>query len=72
MHLRTGFHEAIGDTMALSVATPGHLHKIGLLSTVQQDKGQYLNMTPSLFSVELLDSVSLICNAIACKPCGSA
>jgi peptidyl-dipeptidase A len=26
-----GFHEAIGDTMALSVATPKHLNKIGLL-----------------------------------------
>lgn len=28
---RTGFHEAIGDTIALSVSTPKHLHKIGLL-----------------------------------------
>jgi len=27
-----GFHEAIGDTIALSVGTPGHLQKIGLLS----------------------------------------
>lgn len=26
-----GFHEAIGDTMALSVATPNHLKKINLL-----------------------------------------
>lgn len=26
-----GFHEAIGDTIALSVSTPKHLHKIGLL-----------------------------------------
>ncbi|KAB0802038.1 hypothetical protein PPYR_04224 [Photinus pyralis] len=26
-----GFHEAVGDTIALSVATPEHLHKIGLL-----------------------------------------
>ncbi len=26
-----GFHEAIGDVMALSVATPKHLSKIGLL-----------------------------------------
>lgn len=27
-----GFHEAIGDTIALSVCTPGHLQKIGLLT----------------------------------------
>lgn len=26
-----GFHEAIGDTIALSVSTPKHLNKIGLL-----------------------------------------
>ncbi|CAG7729070.1 unnamed protein product, partial [Allacma fusca] len=26
-----GFHEAIGDLMALSVQTPHHLHGIGLL-----------------------------------------
>ncbi|CAG0921783.1 unnamed protein product [Notodromas monacha] len=26
-----GFHEAIGDTLALSVSTPGHLQAIGLL-----------------------------------------
>ncbi len=28
---KQGFHEAIGDTLALSVATPKHLKKIGLL-----------------------------------------
>ena len=27
-----GFHEAIGDTLALSVATPKHLHTVGLLN----------------------------------------
>lgn len=26
-----GFHEAIGDVMALSVSTPGHMNKIGLI-----------------------------------------
>ena len=30
----TGFHEAIGDTMALSVQTPVHLNSIGLLEKV--------------------------------------
>jgi len=29
-----GFHEAIGDTMALSVNTPNHLFQVGLLDTV--------------------------------------
>ncbi|XP_061000303.1 angiotensin-converting enzyme isoform X3 [Dama dama] len=28
-----GFHEAIGDVLALSVSTPTHLHKINLLSS---------------------------------------
>lgn len=28
-----GFHEAIGDVLALSVSTPAHLHKINLLSS---------------------------------------
>ena len=28
-----GFHEAIGDVLALSVSTPMHLHKINLLSS---------------------------------------
>ena len=27
-----GFHEAVGDTIALSVSTPAHLRKIGLLA----------------------------------------
>ncbi|KAG1680451.1 Angiotensin-converting enzyme [Nymphon striatum] len=33
----SGFHEAIGDTLALSVMTPEHLHKIGLLDSVVND-----------------------------------
>ncbi|KAK7092762.1 uncharacterized protein [Littorina saxatilis] len=38
-----GFHEAIGDTMALSVATPVHLHKIGLLNKVENDTDADIN-----------------------------
>jgi hypothetical protein len=30
----SGFHEAIGDTMALSVQTPKHLQSVGLLQDV--------------------------------------
>lgn len=34
-----GFHEAIGDVLALSVSTPTHLHKIGLLDHDANDMG---------------------------------
>ena len=33
--LFSGFHEAIGDTMALSVQTPKHLQSVGLLEVVE-------------------------------------
>lgn len=39
----SGFHEAIGDTMALSASTPQHLHKIGLLTNIENDKGIICN-----------------------------
>ncbi|XP_035657900.1 angiotensin-converting enzyme-like isoform X3 [Branchiostoma floridae] len=34
-----GFHEAVGDTIALSVNTPGHLKKIGLLQNIEGNQG---------------------------------
>lgn len=34
-----GFHEAIGDVLALSVSTPKHLHSIGLLDKVENNPG---------------------------------
>lgn len=34
-----GFHEAIGDVLSLSVSTPSHLKKIGLLSNATEDEG---------------------------------
>ena len=36
-----GFHEAIGDLMTLSVMTPSHLHKIGLLDKFEEDEGEF-------------------------------
>jgi hypothetical protein len=33
---REGFHEAIGDTLALSVSTPKHLQAIGLLTDYEE------------------------------------
>lgn len=38
-----GFHEAIGDVIALSVITPKHLSRIGLLPNVTQSKEADLN-----------------------------
>lgn len=35
----SGFHEAIGDVMALSVQTPKHLRKINLLAPGNDDEG---------------------------------
>ena len=34
-----GFHEAVGDTIALSVQTPDHLKAIGLLEKVSNSYG---------------------------------
>ncbi|XP_064087199.1 angiotensin-converting enzyme-like [Macrobrachium nipponense] len=38
-----GFHEAVGDVLALSVATPKHLQKIGLLEKVEDDPESEIN-----------------------------
>uniref|UniRef100_A0A8C3L470 Angiotensin-converting enzyme n=1 Tax=Chrysolophus pictus TaxID=9089 RepID=A0A8C3L470_CHRPC len=38
-----GFHEAIGDVMSLSVSTPSHLQKIGLLSSAVEDEESNIN-----------------------------
>lgn len=35
-----GFHEAVGDVMALSVSTPKHLHSIKLLDQVMENEGE--------------------------------
>ena len=34
-----GFHEAVGDVLALSVSTPKHLNTIGLLKEFEEDEG---------------------------------
>ena len=43
----SGFHEAVGDTLALSVLTPKHLYNIGLLDSVTDDKEADLNFLMS-------------------------
>jgi hypothetical protein len=35
-----GFHEAVGDLMSLSVDTPTHLQKLGLLKDYKSDEGR--------------------------------
>ena len=41
MLFETGFHEAIGDVMSLSVSTPAHLEEIGLLPGYIPDPGNH-------------------------------
>lgn len=41
-----GFHEAIGDVLALSVATPKHLQSIGLLDKVESNRGEFPPFQP--------------------------
>ncbi|XP_072174092.1 angiotensin-converting enzyme-like [Diadema setosum] len=38
-----GFHEAVGDTIALSVVTPDYLHTIELLESKEIDRAQEIN-----------------------------
>ncbi|XP_041734342.1 angiotensin-converting enzyme-like isoform X1 [Coregonus clupeaformis] len=43
-----GFHEAIGDVLALSVATPKHLKEIGLLDVVEDNQESTINYLMSI------------------------
>lgn len=38
-----GFHEAVGDVMSLSVSSPKHLEKIGLLKNYVDDEEAKIN-----------------------------
>lgn len=38
-----GFHEAVGDVLSLSVSTPKHLKKIGLLTGFEDDEENKIN-----------------------------
>lgn len=57
----SGFHEAIGDTISLSVATPRHLKAVGLLDNTWEDHETDIN---HLFSIAM-DKVALIPSAYA-------
>ncbi|KAJ8264684.1 hypothetical protein GJAV_G00152490 [Gymnothorax javanicus] len=43
-----GFHEAIGDVLALSVSTPDHLYSIGLLDKVESNHDSDINYLLSI------------------------
>lgn len=51
-----GFHEAVGDVMALSVSTPKHLRKINLLNSTDDDQDSDINQ---LFNMAL-DKVAFL------------
>ena len=49
-----GFHEAMGDTLSLSVDTPQHLKKIGLLQSYVNDDGAWFHTsTWAIFEQQL-------------------
>ncbi|XP_072173958.1 angiotensin-converting enzyme-like protein Ace3 [Diadema setosum] len=50
------FHEAIGDTIALSAATPSYFHRLGLLSEPHYDYESTINflMEKALFKIAFL------------------
>eukprot|EP00057_Strongylocentrotus_purpuratus_P002482 XP_003724613.1 PREDICTED: angiotensin-converting enzyme isoform X4 [Strongylocentrotus purpuratus] len=51
-----GFHEAVGDVLALSVSTPAHLYEIGLLEEIEDDDEADLNFLMSM----ALDKISFL------------
>lgn len=57
-----GFHEAIGDVMALSVSTPKHLHKIKLLEHLEDNIGKQIGTLH--YKVDLSASVFKKCSAL--------
>ncbi|XP_041468678.1 angiotensin-converting enzyme-like [Lytechinus variegatus] len=51
-----GFHEAVGDVLALSVSTPKHLQQVGLIDEVVDDDEADLNFLMSM----ALDKISFL------------
>lgn len=54
-----GFHEAIGDVLALSVSTPKHLESIGLLKKVENNPGMWLQLHAAEHKAALIFKMSL-------------
>nr|XP_039267513.1 angiotensin-converting enzyme-like isoform X1 [Styela clava] len=51
-----GFHEAVGDTLALSVSTMDHLYKLGLIGEPSDDKETNINYLMS----QALDKIAFL------------
>lgn len=54
-----GFHEAIGDVLALSVSTPKHLKSIGLLDKVESNFGVWLHPHVAQHGTALIITISV-------------
>ena len=67
-NLFLGFHEAIGDTMALAVNTPAHLEGLGLLpkTSLSGSKDEEKENIAYLFHVAL-QKVSFLLEPVCCK-----
>lgn len=55
-----GFHEAVGDVLALSVSTPKHLEKIGLLKNYVFDHAAKINQLYRDVSVDYTPKINSI------------
>lgn len=56
-----GFHEAIGDVLALSVSTPKHLQSIGLLENVESNSGVCLHAVQAQHGTAAMLKILCVC-----------
>lgn len=52
-----GFHEAIGDTIALSVENPKHLKSVGLLYTVGNNTGKLVSSPCDFYDRSVVSTI---------------
>ncbi|CAM6031530.1 unnamed protein product, partial [Sphagnum compactum] len=62
-----GFHEAVGDVLSLSVSTPKHLQKIGLLKEYNPDSEILINQYVLAVSIYFTIIYIKIFNVILCQ-----
>lgn len=56
----TGFHEAVGDVIALSVSTPKHLRVMGLLEDGPDDLESNINQLYKMVGTRIIKSACLL------------
>ncbi|KAG8262978.1 hypothetical protein J6590_042780 [Homalodisca vitripennis] len=54
-----GFHEAVSEAIGLSVVTPRHMHRIGLLNNITDDYGNVIHKTSYLLSVQICEQIDV-------------